>query len=123
MEKIDEQLNNLSSVEIPSGIHQLVMHKVNYQKVKPTLFVSFALLVLSFIFLALYINAKLIDAEFIDMMQDFFNIFSFNFSFINTIFGSFFEIISPMLFLSALISLLGATYVGKKITMYQFYRV
>ena len=123
MEKIDEQLNNLSSVEIPSGIHQLVMHKVNYQKVKPTLFVSFALLVLSFIFLALYINAKLIDAEFIDMMQDFFNIFSFNFSFINTIFGSFFEIISPMLFLSALISLLVATYVGKKITMYQFYRV
>ena len=123
MEKIDEQINNLSSVEIPSGIHQLVMHKVNYQKVKPTLFVSFALLVLSFIFLELYINDKLIDAEFIDMMQDFFNIFSFNFSFINTIFGSFFEIISPMLFLSALISLLGATYVGKKITMYQFYRV
>ncbi len=49
------------------------------------------------------------------MMGDFFTGFDLSFSFIGTILGSFFEIISPALILSALFSLVGAIYIGKKI--------
>src|SRR5664279_3763834 len=97
MDKIDEQLNNLKAVEIPNGIHQSVMRKINYQKIKPVLFVAFALLVLNFLVIGWHINAKLINAEFVNMAQDFLEVFNFNFAFINTIVTSFFEIISPML--------------------------
>ncbi|MFA5932285.1 MAG: hypothetical protein WC793_02810 [Candidatus Paceibacterota bacterium] len=123
MEKIDEQLNNLSLAEVPFGIHQSVMRKVNYHKIKPVLFVSFILLLINFLIIAWRINAKLIDAEFIDMAQDFFEIFKFNFSFITTISGSFFDIISPAIFTSAILSLIGAIYVGKKINTYQFSKI
>lgn len=120
MEKIDEQLNNLSMVEIPVKMHQSVMRRVRYSnRLRPVLFVSFILLALNFLVIAWHINAKLIDAEFINMIQDFFEVFNFNFSFINTISASFFEIISPILFLSVLLSLGGAIYTGKKITKYQ----
>jgi len=119
MEKIDEKLKTLSVVEIPLGMHQSVMRKINYQKIKPVLLVTLTLLVLNFLVIAWHINAKLVDAEFTDMVQDFFEVFSFNFSFINTILLSFFEIISPMLVLSAILSLAGAIYTGKKINSYR----
>ena len=118
MDKIDEQLNNLSTVKIPAGMHQYVMRRINYQKIKPVLLVAFALLVLNFLIIGWHINAKLIDAEFIDMTQDFFEVFNFNFAFFNTILTSLFEIISPMLVLSAILSLVGAIYTGKKISFY-----
>ena len=121
MEKIDEQLNNLSFfLEIPVGVHQSVMQKIHYQKIKIVFFVIFALLSCNFLILAWHINAKLIDAEFIDMVQDFFDVFNLSFSFIGTIFTSFFEIISPALFLSALLSLVGVIYTGKQISFYKF---
>ncbi len=123
MEKIDEQLNNLFKVEVPTGVHQSVMRKVNYQKMKPVFFVAFALLLFNFLVIAWHIDAKLIDAEFLDMTQDFLEVFNFNFSFISTIWASFFEIISPALFLSATLSFAGAIYIGKKITVYQFSRI
>lgn len=123
MEKIDEQLNNLSLVKVPAGMHQFVMQKINHQKTRPIFLVAFIILVFNFLVIAWHINAKLINAEFIDMAQDFFEVFSFNFSFINTVLGSFFEIISPTLFLSATLSLAGAIYIGKKITVYQFSRI
>ena len=123
MEKINEQLNNLSWVEVPTGVHQSVMRKINYQRVRPALFIAFSFLALNFLVIAWHINAKLIDAEFVDMVQDFFEVFNFNFSFLKTIIESFFEIISPMLFLSAVLSLAGATYLGKKINNYQFGKV
>lgn len=120
MEKIDEQLNNLSLAEAPFGLHQSVMRGVNYRRFRPVLFLAFALLIFNFIVIAWRINAKLIDAEFLDMAQDFFAVFNFDFSFVNTIVSSFFEIISPALFTSAVLSLLGAIYIGKQITSYQF---
>lgn len=122
MEKIEEQLNNLSLVDIPVEIHQSVMRKVNYQRIKPVLFTAFVLLVLNFLMLSWRINVKLADAEFVDMVQDFFAVFNFNFSFINTIFESFFEIISPAFFLSAFMSLVGAIYIGSqiKLNVFQF---
>jgi hypothetical protein len=123
MDKIDEQLNSLYLAEIPVGMHQSVMRRVNYQKIKPMLFTAFALLAFSFIAIIWQINTQLINAEFTDMAQDFFNVFNFNFAFIDTIWGSFFEIISPTLFLSAILSLAGAIYIGKKITVYQFSRI
>ena len=123
MEKIDEQLNNLKMIEIPIHLHQSVMRKVNYQKIKPVLFVAFALLLFNFLVIAWHINAKLIDAEFLDMTQDFFEVFHFNISFVSTMWVSFFEIISPTLALSAILSLVGAIYIGKKITVYQFSRI
>jgi len=123
MEKIDEQLNSISFVEVPTGMHQFVMQKVNYKKFQPVLFVTFILLALNFIVIVWHINAKLIDAEFTDMMQDFLEIFSFNFSFINTVFVSFFEIISPLLVVSAILSLVGAIYTGKKINFYHFVQI
>ena len=119
MDKIDKQLNNLSSVEVPSGTHQRVMQMVNYKKFQPVIFVAFVLLTLNFIVVVWHINAKLIDAEFTDMVQDFFEVFSFNFSFINTVLGSFFEIISPLLVISAALSLVGVIYTGKQIDFYQ----
>ncbi len=120
MEKIDEQLNNISQVEVPIGMHQFVMRKINYKKLQPVLFVAFALLALNFIVIVWHINARLIDVEFSDMVQDIFQIFSFNFSFINTVFVSFFEIISPLLVVSAVLSMIGAIYTGKKISFYHF---
>ena len=118
MEKIDEQLYNLGAVEIPNDLHQSVMRRVNYQKIKPALFIAFFLFLLNFIIIAWHINAKLIDTEFIDMTRDFLDVFSFNFSFIKIIVGNFFEIISPMIFLSAVLSLAGAVYIGEKISLY-----
>ena len=123
MEKIDEQLNNISFVEVPIGMHQFVMQKVNYKKLQPVLFVAFVLLVLNFIVIVWHINAKLIDAEFADMAKDFFEVFSFNFSFINTVLVSFFEIISPLLVVSAMLSLAGVIYTGKKINFYHFIQI
>jgi hypothetical protein len=117
-DKIDEQLNNLSVLEIPTGMHHSVMRRVNYRRLRPVLFVSFILLAFNFLIIAWHINAKLIDAEFLDMAQDFFEVFKFNFSFISTMWTSFFEIISPMLFLSAFLSLVGAIYTGKEISLY-----
>ena len=118
MEKIDEQLNDLSVSDLPSGIHHSVMHGVYYRRLRPVLFISFILLVLNFLIIAWHINAKLIDAEFLDMTQDFFEVFSFNFSFVSTIWASFFEIVSPMLFLSAFLSLMGTIYIGREINFY-----
>lgn len=106
--------------EIPIGVHQSVMRKINYQKIKPMLFTVFVLLVINFLVIVWHINAKLVDAEFTDMMQDFLEVFSFNFSFVGIMLGSFFEIISPLLVLSALLSLVGAVYTGKKINFYRF---
>lgn len=120
MDKIDEQLNNLPSIPIPIGLHHHVMHKIFYQKIKPVLFVAFALLFFNFLLIFWHINMKLVDADFIDMTRDFLDVFNFNLSFINTMVGSFFEIISPVLFLSAVLSFAGAVYLGKKINSYQF---
>lgn len=122
MEKIEEQLNNLSLVEIPVGTHDFVMRKVSYQKIKPLLFVGIVSFAVIFIAAIWYINAKLMDAEFIDMAQDFLEVFDFNINldFINTIFSNFFEIISPVIFTSAILSLGGIIYIGKKITFNQF---
>ena len=119
MEKIDEQLNKISLVEVPAGMHQFVMRRVNYKKLQPVLFVTFALLALNFIIVVWHINAKLIDVEFTDMIQDFFEVFNFNFSFFSTMWVSFFEIISPALVLSAVLSLIGVIYTGKKINSYR----
>jgi hypothetical protein len=120
MEKIDEQLNNLSLIEIPVGMHQSVMRRVNYQRIKPVLFIAFTLLAFSFLATTWYINVKLVDAEFVDMAQDFLEVFSFNFSFANTMLVSFFDIISPVVFSYAILSLAGAAYLGKKISFYSF---
>ncbi len=123
MEKIDEQLNNISQVEVPTGMHQFVMRKINYKKLQPILFATFTLLALNFLVIAWHINAKLIDAEFTDIMKDFFEVFSFNFSFIKAILESFFEIISPLLLVSAMLSIIGAIYTGKKMNFYHFSKI
>jgi len=122
MEKIDEKLNSIPSVEIPIGLHQFVMRKINYQKIKPVLIFSFVVLALNFIVVAWHINAKLIDAEFLDMTQDFFEVFNFNLSFITTILQNFFEIISPVLVFSAALSLVGAIYTARKLNLYRLMR-
>lgn len=123
MEKIDEQLNNLSFIEVPVDLHQSVMKKVHYRHLRPVFLVAFSLLTISFFAIVWYINIKLVDAEFLDMAQDFFDVFNFDFSFVNTILESFFEIISPALFMTAVLSLAGMVYIGKKITVNQFYRL
>jgi hypothetical protein len=122
MEKIEEQLNSLSLAEIPVGTHDFVMRKVNYQKIKPLLFVGIVSFAVIFIATIWYINTKLVDAEFVDMMQDFMEVFDFNINYdsINTILSNFFEIISPLIFTSAILSLGGMIYIGKKITFNQF---
>ena len=123
MDKIDEQLNNLSQVEVPIGMHQFVMRRINYKKLRPVFFITFTLLILNFITIVWHINTKLIDAEFTDMMKDFFEVFSFNFSFIKTMLESFFEIISPLLLVSAALSMIGVIYTGKKMNFYHFSKI
>ena len=119
MEEIDKKLNNLSFIEVPFGLHQSVMKKVSYQKNKPVFFVAFILFAFNFLLIAWHINAKLIDADFVTMTRDFLEVFDFSFSFIGTVFVSFFEIISPILILSAIFSLTGVVYIGKRINFYQ----
>lgn len=63
--------------------------------------------------MAWHINGKLIDAEFKDMIMDFWESLDFNFS-IKASIGSFFEIISPELIISLILSLIGLVYVIKK---------
>ena len=123
MEKIDEQLNNISLVEVPIEIHQNIMRRVNYKKLKPVFFITFMLLVINFMVVVWHINSKLIEVEFTDMVKDFFEVFSFDFSFINTILGSFFEIISPLVVISAVSSLVAMVYLGKKINLFYFAKV
>ncbi len=123
MEKIDEQLKNIPLVEVPIGMHQLVMRKINHKKLQPFILFIFAFFVLNFIIIVWHINAKLIDAEFTNMMRDFLDIFSFNFSFIKIFLLNFFEIISPLLVISASVSMLGAVYAGRKINFYYFSKI
>ena len=120
MEEIDKKLNNLSFVEVPFGLHQSVMRKVSYLKNKPVFFVAFVLFAFNFLLIAWHINAKLVDADFVTMTRDFLDVFDFNFSFVSTVFVSFFEIISPILILSAIFSFTGVVYIGKRINFYQF---
>ena len=120
MDKIDEQLNSILQVEVPMGMHQSVMRRINYKKLQPIFFATFTLLALNLVVILWHINSKLIDAEFTDMMKDFFEVFSFNFSFIKTFLESFFEIISPLLVVSAVLSMIGVIYTGKKINFYYF---
>lgn len=115
MEKLDEQLNNIPKMEVPVTIHQSIMRKINYQKVKSVLFIVLALLIINFLIMAWHINAKLIEAEFTDMTQDFFEVFSFSFSFLNSVLENFFEVISPELAISAVLSLIGVIYMIRKI--------
>ena len=82
-------------------------------------FVAFILFAFNFLLIAWHINAKLIDADFVTMTRDFLDVFDFNFSFVSTVFVSFFEIISPILILSAIFSLTGVVYIGKRINFYQ----
>jgi len=120
MDTIDEQLKNIALLEVPNQMHHSVMRAVNYRRLRPVLLVGFFLLVSIFILIAWRINMKLIDAEFSDMMKDFFGSFELSFYFIGTVLGSFFEIISPALFFSGIFSLLGAVYIGNKIKNYEF---
>jgi hypothetical protein len=96
-------------------MHQSIMHKINYKRIKPILFSVLGLLVLNFLITAWHINNKLVNAEFGTMMNDFFATFDLSFYFVGTIIGSFFEIVSPTIFITLLINLVGVIYVGKKI--------
>ncbi len=120
MEKIDEQLNKLMLVEIPIGMHQSIMHKVNYKRVRPALFTIFSILAFNLIIITWHINSKLVDAEFGSMMQDFFASFRLSFYFISTVAGSFFEIISLSTFMLLVINLLGVIYIGNKIRISKY---
>lgn len=120
MEKIDEQLNNLRMSEVPIGIHQFVMHKVNYRRIRPALFSAFILLTVNFVIMALHIDTKLVEAEFSAMMTDLFGTFDMSFYFMNTIIGSFFEIIPPVIVFSFLLNLIGTIYIGNKIRKSEF---
>ena len=120
MEKIEEQLNSLPFEETPTGVHQYIMRRVNYKRLKPMFFTVFILLALNFIIITMHINNKLIDAEFNAMMSDFFEDFILSFNFISTIIGSFFEIISPAIVLSLALNLGGAIYIGNKIRILKY---
>lgn len=120
MEKIDEQLKNLLLVGAPTSLHQSVMRKVQSKRLQPVLLTVLCLLVLNFIVIVWRINTKLVEAEFSDMILDFFEISDFSFSFVSTTLGSFLEIVSLELILSALLSLTGIIYIGRKIRVYQF---
>ncbi|MDE2399671.1 MAG: hypothetical protein KGL67_01525 [Patescibacteria group bacterium] len=119
MEKIDEQLNNLSSMEVPDKVHNSVMQRIHNSRLLPMLFIIFTILVLSLLINIFYINSKLIDVEFVDMMRDFLDVFSFSFAFINVMLVSFFEIISPMFVLFAVFCFIAAIYVINKIRLYR----
>ena len=115
MEKIEEQLNSIAFSEVPVGMHQSIMRKINYIRLKPILFVSFFLFVINFAILAWRIDNRLVDAEFSDMMRDFFNGFDWSFDFVKTILDSFFGIISPGIALSFVLNFIGMIYIGNKI--------
>jgi len=117
MEKIDEQLKNLAQIDTPIEIHRSVMNRIHNKKIQPMLFFVLGLLVFNFAIIAWHINGKLVKAEFGDMLADFFTDFTLTFYLISTILKSFFEIVSPALVLSALLSFIGIIYVGKKITL------
>lgn len=120
MENIEEKLKTIEKVEMPFGIHQSVMRKVNYYNLRPILLFSLTLLTINFIFLVWHINTKIIDAELVDMMQDLFASFSMDINFFNVIFKSFFEVVPLELFTCAIVSFVGVTYLAKKITTYEF---
>ena len=120
MEKIDEQLKNIALAEFPAEMHQSIMRAVDYRRIRPVLLVGFFLLASIFVLTAWHINIKLVNAEFSDMMKDFFGSFELSFYFVGTVLGSFFEIISPTLVLSGILSLVGTIYLGKKIKTFEF---
>ncbi len=120
MEKIDEQLKKLGMVDTPKSFHHGVMEKVYNWRFRTMFFIVFALLAINFFVIAFHINMKLIDAEFLDMLQDFMGSFDMSASFFNTVFGSLFEIVSPFVLFSAFLSLMGVVYVGRKIYKSKF---
>jgi len=120
MEQIEKHLKNLSLIETPVSIHQSVMRKINYKRVQPVLLTALCLLVFNFVLIVWRINTKLVEAEFIDMINDFFEVLSFNSLFVSTVLNSFFEIVSLQLTLSVFVSLTGAIYVGRKMSIYKF---
>lgn len=120
MEKIDEHLNKLRVVDTPKSFHQGVMQKVYNWRFRTIFFVVFFILLINFIIITLHIDIKLINAEFADMFQDLMGSFDMSITFFNVIFDSLFDIVSPFVFFSAFISLIGVFYVGRKIYISKF---
>ena len=120
MDQLEEKLNKLNSVETPENFHQSVMQKVYGWRFRTVSFVLFTILFVNLTVIVLHIDLKIIDAELIDMMQDLFVSFDITFEYFNTIFNSLFEVISPFIFFSALLSLAGVIYLGRRIYTSRF---
>jgi len=123
MEKIDEQLKNISFVDVPVSVHQSIMKKVTSCRMQPFFIAVFCFLSVVFFMIAWHINTKLIEAEFSDMLADLLSDFNMSFYLFSTIVKSFFEIISPVYVLSLIFSFAGAVYLAKKIIHTQFQRI
>lgn len=120
MEKIDQRLYEKNEVDIPFGVHQSIMARVNYLHFRPIFFLVLVIFIVNLLILFLHIDNKLIEAEFLDMVTDFTTDSYSGLLVLNILTGKFFEIISVELLASLFLNLIGTIYFSKKIVAYRF---
>lgn len=105
---------------MPMGLHQAILERVNYLKLRPLLVIVLAVFLVNILILGLHINSKLIEVEFFDMVRDFTMDSYAGFLVANIVFEKFFQIIPVEIILSVLLNLAGITYIANRLLSYRF---
>ena len=116
------QLHNTQNVDVPHGLHSNIMKRVNHLKLRPLFFIILVLFISNLLVLASHINGKLVEAEFVDMLQDMTKDSYFDSLALGILIGRFFEIISFELIASVILNTVGAFYISSKLLPHTFNR-
>jgi hypothetical protein len=123
MEPIEQQLHTLKEVSLPEGMHQSILRRVNYLKLRPLLFIALFVCSINVLVLSSHISNKLVEVEFTDMIHDFTRDSYANLLVISILLEKFFEVISVEMIASLFVNIAGAIYMSNKLVSYRLGRI
>lgn len=123
MEPIEQQLHTLSETDLPQGLHQSVLQKVNYLKLRPLLLVALFVCSINVLILSSHINSKLVEAEFLDMIRDFTRDSYASFLVLSILLERFFEVVTVEVVASLFVNMAGAIYMSNKLISYKLGKI
>lgn len=119
MEPIEQQLHTLKEEHQPDGMHQSILRRINYLKIRPLLFVALFVCSVNILILTSHINNKLVEAEFLDIIHDLTRDSYTGFLVLSILLEKFFEVISIEILASLFVNMAGAIYMSNKLLSYQ----
>lgn len=123
MEPIEQQLQTLKEVTQPEGMHQFIIRKVNYLKLRPLLLVALFVCSVNVLVIFSHISNKLVEVEFVDMVHDFTRDSYASLLVLSILLEKFFEVISVEVIASLFVNMAGAIYMSNKLVSYRLGRV